>query len=89
MFALHVIRSTQASRKLLILVVESIASTSVLVLLRNKQAARQNLKMRHGYPPWRIFLCLPYLGGLIINNQFKSYIDMVAKLYFVVHIVEP
>jgi len=28
-------------------------------------------------------------GGLITNNQFKSYIDVVAKLYFFVHIVEP
>jgi hypothetical protein len=54
-------------------VVESIASTSVLVLLRNKQAARQNLKMRHGYPPWRIF----YACHIWWSNHQQS----IQKLY--------
>jgi hypothetical protein len=81
MFALHVIRSTQASRKLLILVVESIASTSVLVLLRNKQSSRQNLKMRHGYSLWCIF----YDCHIWWSNHQQS----IQKLYFAVHIVDP
>jgi uncharacterized membrane protein len=66
MFALHVTRSTLASRKLQILVVELIALTSVLVLRRKtKQSARQNIKKRRGLSLRRFFLYylfMPFVG---------------------------
>tara|TARA_B110000305_G_scaffold45938_1_gene48895 strand:- start:379 stop:570 length:192 start_codon:yes stop_codon:yes gene_type:complete len=62
MFALHVTRSIQASRKSLILVVESIASTSALVLLKSKQLARKYLKMRHGFSPGAFFYACRFSG---------------------------
>ena len=83
MFALHVTRSIQASRKSLILVVESIASTSALVLLKSKQLARKYLKMRHGCIPGAFFYVCRFTRYL---KQFKDHIDMVIKLNFVMEI---